>query len=123
MAEISLGNLYDFNKQAMAQFQPLDPIQLNIKLKEVCDNLYNESLKGKPYWMLLSNERKDYTLFIVLTSNGICAEMLPTLQNRGQVLTIDKQEDGNYEIWIRDPETKENFVYYLFDYGFGIIKA
>ena len=49
--------------------------------------------------------------------------MVPTLVNRGQVLSIDKQEDGNYEIWIRDPKTKENFVYYLFDYSYGIIKA
>ena len=69
------------------------------------------------YWHLY------YTVFIIETFEGSLDEFRPTLLNRGQVLSIDKQEDENYEIWIRDPETKENFVYYLFDYSFGIIKA
>ena len=123
MAEITLGTLYDFNKQAMKNEKPLDPIALNIKVKEVAKDLYEQATKGNSYWMLLSNERRDYTLFIVLTENGTAVEMLPTLTNRGQVLSIDKQEDNSYEIWIRDPETEENFVYYLFDYGFGVISA
>ena len=38
-------------------------------------------------------------------------------------LAIDLQKDGNYEIWIRDKKTKENFCYYLFDYSFGIIEV
>ena len=58
-----------------------------------------------------------------LTKEGTIKELIPTLTNRGQVLSIDKQNDGNYEIWIKDFNTKENFVYYLFDYTFGIIKA
>ena len=123
MAEITLGNLYDFNKQAMKQEKPLDIIALNIALEKLSKDLYERSVQGKVYWMLLSNERKDYTVFIILTEKGFLNELLPTLQNRGQVLSIDKQDDGNYEIWIRDPETEENFVYYLFDYSFGIIKA
>ena len=120
MAEIDLGlNLYQFNQQGMSQIEPLDAIELN---RQVSNMIKDIAPKSK-YWMLLSNERKDYTIFIILTTEGTYNEMIPTLKNRGQVLSIDKQEDGNYEIWIRDPETKENFVYYLFDYTYGIIQA
>lgn len=110
--------LYDFNKQAMAQFDPLDPIQFNLKTKEMIEDLAN-----KKYLMLLNTERNDYTIFHILTAEGIIKELRPTLQNRGNVLSIEKQEDGNYEIWIRDTITKENFAYYLFDYDEAIIEA
>ena len=121
MAEIDLGmNLYDFNKAGMQNEKPLDIIALHIKTKEMIEDLYSTK---NPYWMLLCRERNDYTVFIMITAEGTYDEILECLQNRGQVLSIDKQKDGNYEIWIRDSETKENFVYYFFDYKEGIIKA
>ena len=120
MADIDLGmNLYDFNKNAMTQEKPLDDIAFNIATSKMVEDIIPRS----KFWMLLCNERKDYTVFIILTKDGILKELRPTLKNRGQILSIDKQDDGNYEIWIRDPETKENFVYYLFDYQYGIIEA
>ncbi len=120
MNEITLGSLYDFNKAGMANEKPLDVIALHIKVKDMIKDLYATK---QPYWMLLCRERNDYTVFIMLTEDGTVNEMLECLQNRGQVLSIDKQEDGNYEVWIRDAGTKENFVYYFFNYEFGIIKA
>lgn len=124
MAELDLGmSLYDFNKQAMNEFKPLDPVEFNLITQRVAKDLYAGTKKDKCYWMLLNNERKDYTVFIPLTEDGTLKELRPTLQNRGEVLDITKQPDGNYEIWIRDPATSENFVYYLFDYSFGVIKA
>lgn len=120
MAEFDLGmNLYDFNKQAYAQEKPLDSIILNNKVEEMVNDIFDKS----KYWMLLCSERKDYTIFILLTKAGTVREMIPTLLNRGEVLDIEKQKDGNYEIWIRDTNTKENFAYYLFDYEYGIIRA
>lgn len=123
MSEITLGNLYDFNKQAIANEPPLDMIEFNIDTDNLISDIMAQAVKGHKYWMLLNNERKDYTVFILLTKEGTLKEFRETLQNRGQVISIDKQEDNNYEIWIREPETQENFVYYLFDYTFGIIKA
>ena len=120
MAEFDLGlNLYEFNKQGMAQEKPLDPLTLNRQVS----NMVKDIAARSKYWMLLSNERKDYTIFIILTAQGTYNEMLPTLNNRGQVLSIDKQEDGNYEIWIRDFDTNDNVVYYLFDYNNAIIEV
>ena len=119
--EIDSGlTLYDMNKQAYSQEKPLDVIALHIKVNDMITDLYSTK---QPYWMLLCRERNDYTVFIMLTKEGTINEMLEALQNRGQILSIDKQKDGNYEIWIRDIDTKENFVYYFFDYEFGIVKA
>lgn len=124
MAEVDLGlNLYDFNKKAMSQLPPLDPIEFNKKTSALVKDIYSRTKEDKYYWMLLNNERRDYTVFIPLTEEGTLEELRPTLQNRGMVLDITKQPDDNYEIWIRDPATQENFVYYLFDYTFGVIKA
>ena len=119
--EIDSGlTLYDMNKQAYQQEKPLDIIALHVKVKDMIKDIYNRKI---PYWMLLCKERGDYTVFIPLTEDGTYNDMLETLSNRGQVLDISKQEDGNYEIWIRDKQTEENFVYYFFDYQFGIVKS
>lgn len=124
MANVDLGmSLYDLNKQMLANEKPLDIIQFNRKVEEMVHDISKQAEDGKLYWMLLCHERRDYTIFIVLTTDGTIKEMKPTLMNRGSVLSIDKQEDGNYEIWIRDENTKENFAYYLFDYSFGIVQA
>lgn len=121
MADIDLGvDLYDMNKQAYKQEKPLDAIALHIKVNNMINDIYKTK---KLYWMLLCRERNDYTVFIPLTIEGTINEMIETLNNRGKILDIDKQEDGNYEIWIRDNDTEENFVYYFFDYTFGICKA
>jgi len=120
-AELDTGlTVYDINKNLMKDENPLDPIALNIAIKKTCDDILSSF---KTYWMLLSNERKDYTVFIIKNSINLEQELKETIQNRGQVLDITRQEDGNFEIWVRDPETEENFVYYLFDYTFGIIEV
>lgn len=119
--EIDSGlTLYDMNKQAYKEEKPLDVIAYNIKTN---DMVYNITNSKKPYWMLLCRERNDYTVFIPLTIEGTVCELREALNNRGQVLDINKREDGNYEIWIRDPKTQENFVYYFFDYTFGVVEA
>ena len=119
--EIDSGlTIYDINKNLMAQEEPLDIILFHIKAKEMIDDIYSTK---KPYWMLLCKERSDYTVFIPLTAQGTYDDMIETLEARGAVLSIDKLEDGNYEIWIRDQETKENFVYYFFNYEFGVVRS
>lgn len=126
MAEINLGTLYDFNKEAMKNEKPLDPIQFNVKTKEVAQDMW-EFIEdcGIQYWMLLCHERRDYTLFNILSAidaDSIIKELRPTLTNRGQILSIDKESETTWEIWIRDNETNENFAYYLFQYDTGVIE-
>lgn len=114
--------LYDIAKQIVQLENPMDPIQFTRKINEVTKNMIQ-----KKYWMLLCRERTDFTVFSIDTESStikkISKELIPTLRNRGQVLLIDEQPDGAFEIWIRDPETEENFAYYLFNYENGIIEC
>ena len=119
--EIDTGlSIYEINKNLMKEEKPLDPIAINIAIKKAADGVLSSF---KKYWMLLCRERNDYTVFIIIGSNKLEDELKETILNRGKLLDISQQEDGNFEIWIRDPETEENFVYYLFDYTFGIIEV
>lgn len=123
MAEFDLGmNLYEFNKKGMDQLDPIDPISLFTQILDIAKDIF--TTYNAQYWMLLCNERKDYTVFNLINPdiNTFASDIKETLDNRGQVLSIDKQEDGNFEIWIRDFNTKENFVYYLFNYTYGVIE-
>ena len=122
-------SLYDFNKTNMAQVKPYDPIALN-KLcgkaaSEIWDsNFLAEEPKDKIYWMLLCRERNDYTIFCIEHDvHELASALVECLSNRGYVLDISRQDDGNYEIWIRDVYTQDNVVYYLFDYNGAIVEV
>ena len=126
MGEITLGNLYEFNKNAMSQFKPMDAIEFNRKLISVADTMIDALDCDRHYWMLLCHELRNYTLFNIISASDmqdIISELRPTLTNRGLTLDITLQDDGAYEIWIRDPETEENFAYYLFPYDMGVIEV
>lgn len=126
MAEINLGNLYDFNKELMKKEKIIDPIIFNTKVNQIAEDMFIEAFNNdEHYWMLLCHDRRDFTLFNIIAAtevNDIIEEIKPTLTNRGQIITIDKQPNGAWEIWIRDIETTENFVYYLFKYDNGVIE-
>ena len=125
MAELNLGTLYDFNKEAMKNEKPLDPIMFNKKTQEVAKNIWeNIEHYSFQYWMLLCHDRRDYTLFNILNiknTESIIKELRPTLLNRGKIISIDKQPNEAWEIWIRD-DNDENFAYYLFPYDIGVIE-
>lgn len=126
MAEVNLGNLYDFNKELMKKEKTIDPIIFNTKVKQIAEDMFVEASNDEHYWMLLCHDRRDFTLFNIIAAtkvNDIIEEIKPTLTNRGQIITIDKQPNGAWEIWIRDIETIENFVYYLFKYDNGVIEV
>jgi hypothetical protein len=127
MSEVNMGTLYDFNKNAMASFEPIDIIQFNRMLNSIADTMIDACENcDQHYWMLLCHDRRDYTLFnIVAASNMDCIiyELKPTLENRGKILDIELQDTGAYEIWIRDYDTDENFAYYLFQYDAGVIEV
>lgn len=122
MAENKLEvNMYEFNKVNMAQIKPLDIIWFNKKCKQTANEIAEG---GTSYWMLLCRERNDYTVFHYYNSvNNLADAINECLRNRGFVLDFVRRDDGNYEIWIRDKETKENFVYYLFNYNEAVIEV
>ena len=125
MGEVNLGTVYEMNKQlSLKTDKVLDPIAFNIKVKEIAKDVIS-----KGYWMLLSNERKDFTIFHMTSYDveKLYEELSETLKNIGSLVTAHKNADGAWEIWIRDtnPLTSEleDYVYYFFDYNNAIIEV
>lgn len=133
MSEIEMGTLYDLNKNLVQKNEiKLTEAMLNSK-KEIIKNYILKS--DNTYYMLLSNERKDYTIFTMLTPESTAnyvysyeekskklASVLvdECLMNRGEIRGIDLTKDKDaVEIWMSIDG--ESYVYYFFPYDIAII--
>lgn len=118
MSEVSLGTVYDINKNLMDKEKRLSNSALRKKIDEIDKDFFK-----KGYFMLLCHEQRDYTVFDITTdanAGWAARELKDCLSNRGDVLSIEKTQDGiAYEIWIR--KTEGSFVYYLFPYDEAVI--
>ena len=127
MAELSMGTLYDANKQLMSDkehFKPLNHVELTGAQKKI-EDFFN--WKCDCYGMLYCRERSDITLFHMYKKQNpnppalAAAECIGCCTDRGDVLSIEEQPDGNYEIWLRIDD--EVFAYYLFPYDNAVIEV
>ena len=124
--EFAMGTLYDLNKGLVQQNEPkLSEGILNSK-KEIIKNFVINT--DNNYYMLLSNERKDYTIFTVGTRDQYenkCKKLASILVdeclvNRGEIRGIDITKDkGAIEIWMSIEG--ESYIYYFFPYDTAII--
>jgi hypothetical protein len=124
--EFAMGTLYDLNKGLVQQNEPkLSEGVLNSK-REIIKNFVINT--DNNYYMLLSNERKDYTIFTIGTREQYenkCKKLVSILVdecliNRGEIRGIDVTTDkGAIEIWMSIEE--ESYVYYFFPYDTAII--
>lgn len=116
--KVSLGNLYDMNKQVMLKQPLLGKLEIdNIKLD--LEQWFNWQLDG--YAMLLCRERYDFTIFHLYELQNpnpprvAANELIEALKNRGKILSIEKDinDDKVWEIWLKID--KEAYAYYLFN--------
>lgn len=127
-SEVTLGNLYDMNKQLMEQ----EPAMSKLAIADAQAHLrrWLEINFSAKYFMLLCHELRDYTMFNLnknnscqqiptITSYAVTKDIIECMTNRGQLLDIDEQ-DGAWELWIRNPEGC--FAYYLFPYGDAVLE-
>ena len=115
-------DLHAMNKMLMAQLPELEEKRKNELSKEIRNLALAEDGAFK-YLMLLSNERKDYTVFALRNKNRLeladtlAKEVMECLENRGQIKEFDAKKDANaIEIWIDDA------FYALFVYDLGVIE-
>ena len=115
-------DLHAMNKMLMAQLPELEEKRKNELSKEIRNLALAEDGAFK-YLMLLSNERKDYTVFALRNknrlelANTLVKEVMECLENRGQIKEFDVKKDANaIEIWIDDA------FYALFVYDLGVIE-
>lgn len=125
MAEVDSGmTVYDMYKQLTVKQEPMDAIYFNQEMIRLASD---EDMQKATYLMLLCNDRRDYSVFHNNDSkdfkHSFAKELAETIWNRGDCIVVEKQDDGSYEIWIRDRSTKENFCYFLFNYDNAIIEV
>lgn len=113
-------NLYEINKQLMAQSELLDEAgiaEAKETIKKFC--------KDDSYYMLLCHELRYYTMFDKDSthegSEDIATEVIECLDYFADgIHSIELiEENGAIEIWVDVNE--EIYVMYLFDYSGGVI--
>lgn len=128
--KVAISTLYDINKTLVKQNEiKLNEAVLNSK-KEIIKNFIYKTANN--YYMLLCNERKDYTIFdFKLDKDNYnldfpicinCANCLvdECLKNRGEIRGIDlTQNKDAIEIWMIIND--EAYVYYFFPYDNGVV--
>lgn len=130
MKEVDLGTtLYDMNKQLMAQREPMTATEITETLPELI--AYIQRNAYQQYFMLLCNERKDYTVFNLMNtyeceygrkSTAAANDVILCMQNRGELMSMQfDEEGGGWELWMKDTQD-ECFVYYFFPYGSAVIE-
>ena len=128
-SEVTLGNLYDMNKQLMANESEITPANLELAKDHLCNWVTNSFVQK--YLMLLCHELRDYTLFNLDKTNTwkeiplqtcytVVNDIIECMTNRGAILAIEDQQDGAWEIWLRNSEGC--FAYYLFPYGEAVLE-
>lgn len=116
-------NLYDLNKNLITQLEPLDFDKIYQK-RELIENYYNMS--NSVYHMLLSRDYGYYTLFChndtMMTDFSNFSDALFTIITElGDIYSIESNEDGAIEIWIKPNGEEESYVFYLFPYDTGVV--
>ena len=121
MSEI-VTDLYAMNKMLVAQLPELSKERKEVLSKAISELALIENGSFK-YLMLLSNERKDYTVFALRglnreeVSNKLAKEVIECLDERGIIKDFDIKKDANaIEIWVDDA------FYALFVYDLGVIE-
>ena len=117
---IGLGSLYEANQELMKKEKEMSKSETLEAVKKTM-TLFNN---GQKYFMLLCNDRRDYTVFHrnnTKVFNSPDNDLADCILNRGSLLAIDETNEGNFEIWIKIDGTP--YCYYLFPYDFGIIES
>lgn len=124
---VSLGTLYDFNKQMMLKQGKLSKSKLKA-IEPKLENWFNWQIDG--YAMLLCRERYDFTVFHLYEKQNLnppevaVTELIDLLKNRGKILSIEKDSNimnNAWEIWLEIDG--EAFAYYLFNCDDWVIQC
>lgn len=125
-SRVSVGNLYDLNKDLVEkETKPLTQEELAIK-KEMVHDFLRENGKAS-YMMLLCHEQRDYTVFNLTTTDDFAIytpDILidECLKNRGEIHSIELTANKDaIEIWL--VINKKAYCYYFFDYTNGVIEV
>ena len=123
--DVSLGTLYDLNKQLMMNQNNEIVKKFNPEsVRSDLESWFNWQIDS--YAMLLCRERYDFTVFHLYENQNpnppeiAVTELFDLLKNRGKILSIEKDLINSYingqnawEIWLEIDG--DAFAYYLFN--------
>ena len=112
MAEVGLGTLYDMNKAIIEQQGRMSKTAFKDKLNGLVTDFFKAT--DNTYYMMLCNEQRDYTVFRISEFEVISKavqELKECIENRGAVMSIEKDKNGAIEIWIKDMSDEQNYCY------------
>lgn len=124
---VSLGTLYDFNKQIILSQGSLGKSKIE-SIKPELEKWFNWQIDG--YAILLCRERYDFTIFHLYEKQNpnppeiAVTELISLLKNRGKILSIEKDSNvinNAWEIWLEIDG--EAFAYYLFNCDDWVIQC
>lgn len=123
---VNFGNsLYDMNKQLMEQTgKELTHLEL-VSKQEKLEDWFNWEVDC--YAMLLCHDRRDFTIFHMYENQNpnppavAAKECLECLINRGNIYSLDLNEDKAWEIWLKIED--KFYCYYLFCYDRAVIEC
>jgi len=126
MAEFSIGNLYDANRQIMEsdKIKPM-PVPEIAAAQLKIEDFFNQRCDS--YAMLYCRELSDITIFHMYEKQNpnppalAAKECILCCTDRGELLSIEEQPDKNWEIWIRIDGKAH--AYYLFPYDNAVIEV
>lgn len=122
--KITIGSLYEMNKQLFKQIKPPSEQIINLELANV-GAWFSANINTK-YYMLLCKERSDYTLFHLdnFNYNKIIQELKEVLEERGDIMGFDFVHGENaYQCWVRERDDEHQvYMFMLFDADWMVVE-
>ena len=123
MANVEFSN-YDMHKQLYAQLKA--PSEKILHERYVSIGAWFSTDPMCDYYMLMCKENSYYTVlhFKNMNYDKGMNEVQELLESRGKVIDITySQENDAYECWLKEKDTNEVSMYYLFKYDWGVIEV
>lgn len=116
-------NLYDLNKQGYLTLDNMTTSEIDNAYEKLMNHL-SATCYQTEYFMLLSNEKRDYTVFAfdrgTASRRDLVSEIFSIVLSRGKLKAVEFNEDNTVDFWVLIDD--ECFMYKLFDYDFGVIE-
>lgn len=114
-------NLYDLNKNIISQLNPLTSNEITVKMDLIKD-YYNKT--NNNYHMLLCRDFNYYTIFTydsMMSFPSFSGAVCTIITELGEVYSIEINDDGVMEIWIKPTGEESPYAFYLFPYDAGVV--
>ena len=122
--KITVGSLYEMNKQLFKQIKPPSEQIVNLELANI-GAWFSTNINTK-YYMLLCKERSDYTLFHLddFNYNKAIQELKEVLEERGDIMGFDFVHGENaYQCWVRERDDEHQvYMFMLFDADWMVVE-